>query len=77
MDFKWSNEDPRQYIGKYARIVIIRPVLGGWRSFTAMVDVKNSYSISFDDFTPGERSCFFEDDKWDADWCWAFMPLRT
>jgi hypothetical protein len=67
----WSTRDPRETIGKRARIVVI----AGDRVAVGNVETKHGYFISLDHNDPDERRFVGEDESWPG-WFWSRMPSR-
>jgi hypothetical protein len=67
----WNTQDPRELIGKRARIVI---VMGDGVAF-ADVEIKHGYSVSIDRTEPDVRRFVGADEPWPG-WFWAPAPQR-
>jgi hypothetical protein len=64
----WSEQDPRELIGKRRRIIIFTQD----KAFTGFVETKNSWSIWLDsEFHKGFISA---DDSWPTRWMWTWAP---
>lgn len=67
----WQTADPREHIGKRARIITI---VGNAVMF-AEVETKHGYCVFLEPGDPDSRRFVAEDEEWPG-WYWAVAPSR-
>jgi hypothetical protein len=69
----WSATDPREWVGKRAKIVVHAPE---GEVFMAEVETKHSYCVFLRGRGPDKKSHIAEDNEWPPEYLWTLAPLQ-